>query len=589
MGIIDDLKKRISNDIDELSKAEVNKVEAQNSVVPANEMIGSKALIDDPYYDYYTRSNFYKQKGSRLSNTMLKTISLRDWLVSAILQIRCDTMAQFGRIQDSVFDTGFKIEKYSGEKHYTEEELKEVHFLENFILHCGRTENTPIEDQRTFDVLLKLWTRDALTFGYVTAEKVLTRKGSLHRLRPLPAETMFLIDKKQSREAIEQQFGAAKQYFQPRPGSNDPSLEYQVNEAEIEYIKYCQVSADLRPMKGFGDEDLIFELFNPQNFADSAGYCYSPLELGIMNIMNHMKLDTFNINFFTYGYAAKGLIHLKGTVTQAQLASFRRHYYNSISGSQNAWRTPIVAGLDDVQWVPMSASSRDMEYLNYNNMIMRSICSQFQIDPIELGLDYLVSATGKSPSQQANNKFKIEYSKERGLYPLLAFFANVINHRVLPVVDKELAKKYKFVFKGYTDETPQTKVALQQAQIALFKTLNDIRSENRLELIDEPLANIPLNAQWINTMRQFYTMGELREKFLGDKDASKNPALQYIPGDAMFIQWNQLVQAKANIDYQAGVQKEQIADQKEQMEQQQEQQTNMEGQEASPEEEVPEE
>ena len=156
MGMFEDLKKKISNDIDDLSKAEVNKVEAKGSVVPANEMIGSKALIDDPYYDYYTRSNFYKQKGSRLSNTMLKTISLRDWLVSAILQIRCDTMAQFGRIQENVFDTGFKIEKYSGEKHYNEEELKEVHFLENFILHCGRVENTPVEDQRTFDVLLKL-------------------------------------------------------------------------------------------------------------------------------------------------------------------------------------------------------------------------------------------------------------------------------------------------------------------------------------------------------------------------------------------------------------------------------------------------
>ena len=99
---------------------------------------------------------------------------------------------------------------------------------------------------------------------------------------------------------------------------------------------------------------MIFKLFNPQNFADSMGYCYSPLELAVINITNHLNIENYNANFFTHGYAAKGVLHLKGTVTTAQLTAFRRQFHSTISGTQQAWRTPIIAGLDDVQWVGLS-------------------------------------------------------------------------------------------------------------------------------------------------------------------------------------------------------------------------------------------
>ena len=75
---------------------------------------------------------------------------------------------------------------------------------------------------------------------------------------------------------------------------------------------------------------------------------------------------------------------------------------------------------------------------------MRAICTQFAIDPVELGLDFLASPTGRSPMQQANNSYKIEYSRERGLYPLLMFFEDMMNNEILTSLDVNLAKKYKF-------------------------------------------------------------------------------------------------------------------------------------------------
>jgi phage portal protein BeeE len=301
---------------------------------------------------------------------------------------------------------GFRFIKRDNKSDYSDTERDEIAMLEDFIYHCGRRENVPSEDKILFGEFLKLTIRDAITFGHVAVEKVKTKGGGLHRFRPRPAESVYLINKQLPKTTVARDADAAKKLYAPK-SDNDPALNQEVNTPEHEYEKYVQVSYDNRPLATFGDEDMVFKLFNPQNFIDSRGYCYSPLELAIITVRSHLDVENFNANFFTHGYASKGVLHLKGTVTQQQLANFRRSFYNSITGQQNAWRTPIVAGLDEVQWVPISASAREMEYINFNNHLMRSLCTQFQIDPMELGLDFLVSGSGKTSMQAASSEYKI--------------------------------------------------------------------------------------------------------------------------------------------------------------------------------------
>jgi hypothetical protein len=323
--------------------------------------------------------------------------------------------------------------------------------------------------------------------------------------------------------------------------NNNPRGDQEVNTQDLDYYKYIQTTYDNRTLAVFGDEDMVFKLFNPQNFADSQGYCFSPLELAIINITHHLNVENYNANFFTHGYAARGVLHLKGTVTQSQLAAFRRQFYNTISGSQHAWRTPVVAGLDEVNWVPMSGSAKEMEYINFNNHLLRAICAQFQIDPVEIGLDYLTSANGRSPVQQANNEYKINYSRERGLYPILMFIEDLINGDILPALDKNLSNKYKFVFTGYTDESPQTDIAQAQAEMTVHSTMNDLLCRAEKEKLDAEVADLPLNAAFWALVEKNYTRGEIREKFFGDKGAATRKELQYIPGDPMFMGWQQLL------------------------------------------------
>lgn len=509
----------------------------------ASKQIGRKAIIDDPYFENMSHQINYKHKLSRLSNRTLKEVSVRDWLISSILQCRLDTALRFSRPEHNRHEMGFRFVKRDRKEEYSKEEQDEISALEEFVYHCGRKEGTPADDAMLFGEFLKKIIRDALTFGHVTIEKVKTRAGGLHRLRPLPAENVYLINKKLSRKQIEAEGEMAQKVYGQLFSDNDPRAEREVNEVDIDYYKYVQMSYDNRPLAYWGDEDMIFRNFNPQNFADSNGYCYSPLELAIITITNHMNVENYNANFFTQGYAARGVLHLKGTVTQPQLINFRRQFYNSITGQQNAWRTPIVAGLEEVQWVSMSGSAKEMEYINFNNHLMRVLCTQFQIDPVELGLDYLVSATGRSPMQQANNEYKINYSRERGLIPILMFVEDMINNDVVPAIDPGLAAKYKFVFTGYTDETPQTEIAQMQAEMTVWKSMNDLLIQAQKEKIKEIVGDLPMNQAFWALVEKNYTRGEIREKFFGDKGAAARKELQYIPGDQAFLAWQQMLLA----------------------------------------------
>ncbi len=540
-GLRDYLKDKLKGEIDELMKADGDKLITKPEKPDlSSDDIGRKSLLEDPYFDQYAQHTIFKNKRSRLSNKLLKDMSLRDWATSTIIQTRCDTMLRFSRRQVKRFDTGYKILKRDRNSDVTPAEAEEIRILEDFIYNCGMVKGTPEDDKMLLGDFLKMCLRDALTFGQVTVEKVKTRKGSLHRFRPVPAENVYHINKKASKKQIKEELQTSKYLL--KPGSdNDPRSAEEINEQLLEWYKYIQVSHDNRTMNVYGDEDLIFRLFNPQNFADSNGYCYSPVELATINITNHLNVENYNAKFFTHGYAARGILHLKGTVTQSQLTAFRRQFHNTISGVQNAWRTPIIAGMDDVQWIQLSGSAREMEYISFNDHILRSLCAQFQIDPAEIGLDYLSSPTGKAPMQQANNEYKIAASKERGLQPILMFFEDMINHDIIPTIDIILSEKYEFKFMGYTDQTPLTEVNQMQAEMSVHATMNDLLKQVQKNKLDTPAADLPMNEAFWAIVEKNYTRGEIREKFFNDKGASERKELQYIPADPGFMAWQQLI------------------------------------------------
>lgn len=576
MSWLEDIKKSITDsirrDIEDLVKVDADNApdRPQNFNEPSGEIVGSKAILTDPFYDHAMHNYFLsKNKISRIANRTLREISMRDWLVNTILQIRCDTVLRFSRPQHKKYEMGYRFFKTNQDEPLSQADIENIKMLEDFVYHCGRIDGTPKGEEMLFGEFVKLIVWDALCFGHVASEKVLTRKGGLHRFRPLPAETIYRVNPNINRSTVEGQAKVAMELYHKKRSDNDSANQGTVNSPDISYFKYVQQSIDNRVINVFGDEDMVFKLFNPKNFADSNGYSISMVEQAVIMITNHLNVETYNSNYFTHGYAARGILHLKGTVTQNTLASFRRQFYNSISGSNNAWRTPIVAGLDDVQWIPMSGSAREMEYINFNSHVMRSICAQFQIDPIEVGLDYLTTANGRSASQgKESGQFKITYSRERGLLPILFFIEDMINQDIIPALDKDLAGQYKFKFVGYTDDTAQTDISLRQAQMTVFSSMNDLLKNEEKKIIDHPIADLPLNQSFWSVVDKMMTKGEQREFFFKDKGAAQRDELKYLPGDPMFLQWQNMLMTK-DAQKKAQEQQEQQVQAQQQMQQQQ--------------------
>jgi hypothetical protein len=123
----------------------------------------------------------------------------------------------------------------------------------------------------------------------------------------------------------------------------------------------------------------------------------------------------------------------------------------------------------------------------------------------------------------------------------------LINNDVLSALDKQIASKYKFVFTGMTEETPQTEIAQMQAEMTVYKTMNDLLKQAQKEKIDEVVADLPMNQAFWALVEKNYTRGEIRELFFGDKGASKRRELQYIPGDQAFMAWQQLLLTIDNV------------------------------------------
>lgn len=553
-GDIADLFKSTSalqDDVDSMMKQDAGLVDGDEVPLDpepdskASEKIGRKAILDDPYFDFTQNHFLWKAKQSRIANKTLKDVSMRDWAISAIIQTRADTVLRFSRPQrlPHKMDMGFKIMKREHNDDISDEERKEISMLEDYLYHCGQKKHTPKNDRMIFSEFLKVLVRDAITFGHVAVEKIKTRGGGLHRFRPLPAESMYHVSPLIEKKTLKQELDQARQtYENTRKGDNNPNLAHKRYDRKIEYYKYIQMSMDNKTLAIFGDDEMIFKLFNPQNFADSLGYCYSPLELAIINVTNHLNIENYNANFFTHGYAARGILHLKGTVTQQQLSSFRRQFYNQITGAQHAWRTPIVAGLDEVDWIQLSGSAKEMEYLQYNDHILRAICAQFSIDPVEIGYDYLSRGSGASRTSGLTGEEKLQASKDRGLIPILMFFEDLVNNDILPALNEDWAAKYKFVFTGYTDESPQTNVSLLQAEMTVHSSMNDLLRDSYKPLMkDMSVADLPLNQAFWALVEKHMTKGEIREYFFGDEGASKRRELAYFPADPAFMGWQQML------------------------------------------------
>lgn len=537
MGLFDGFEKKIDGLNDSL-------LEGVEPPKDGSAKIGRKAFLTDPYLEVSSSQGSYRQKFTRLSNKMLRESAIRDTIIASVIRHRRTQIEAFCNIPNTRFDTGFTFVKRDGTD-LGEDDHQDISMLSNWLYFCGNVSSTPTDDRTTLATQFGMMAQDALTFGHVSIEKVRDLVGGLQRFRHVAGESVFHATKNMPQDQLK---ATVAQNNTTLPEGYQPEGKV-AQEDQKKEIKWIQI-INGREVASFTEDTMIFKLFQPPSYVDNNGYSTSLVEAAILAVTRHLQAENYNSLFFTHGFAARGLLHLKGNVSQANLQMFRNQFNSSINGNNNSWRTPIIAGLDAVEWVPLAGTSRDMEYIQYTDHLIRTICALAQIDPTEIGFEYLSRGTQQSTLNSPNNEWKLTASQERGLVPLLRFFEDIVNHDLLPEINPGFAQKYMFKFVGLQSETRQQEIARLQAEMSIHASLNNLLTQvKKTPLPKELAADIPLNMIWWGVVKELLTVGELREKLLGDKGASEREELKYIPSPS-FLQWQQNLNQKKQVQAQ---------------------------------------
>lgn len=501
------------------------------------------AFDEDPDYKNQYQS-IYKGKLRLLPDDMLKRISIQDDLVASIVHARASMISAFGRPQPDRFSTGYKIEPEPGlfEKLSAEEKKslqQRISKAEATLLTCGKTKGWKDNDALDLGQFLFMAARDAVTFGRMAVEVLQTGVGDdkhFHSFRPIDSGTIYRAApyKTESQAVRKEAFQILSQI------RNKKLIPEKFMNDEYAFVQVIRS----KPRQAFTSEECLVHNFYPATHIELNGYPITPLDTVISAVTTHINITTHNKLYFQSGRAARGMIVIKSDdISKEVVGAIRQQFNASINSVSNAWRMPIfgVGQDDEITWMPIDNSSRDMEFQYLSDTNARVILSAFQMSPEELpGYTHLSRGTNNQALSESNNEYKLEAHRDVGLRPLIAHFQNFINSRILPLIDEELSRVASFKFVGIDAETAEKEAARIGAEINIHATMDDILEKVEKKTLGMHLGGtMLLNPAWQNAIAPFLHVGYIREHIFGIKDASKDPEFAYVR-DPNWFNWQQM-------------------------------------------------
>lgn len=428
-----------------------------------------KVSIDyDPWATGH--EGYYKTKPTRVSYLLLDTMSKRNSIVASILITRMNQIASFSERQKTKYDLGYILELKDQDKEVGDNEKKEMEELYSFIEHCGFPETKPADEKMDFDEFLRRIVKDRLTYDIVAVEKVRSITDEIRYFAPVDGKTIRFASKKE-----EIKVNTAKTLVHHDPKRELKDIE---KDEDFEYA-YVQV-IDGQIQRVFTRDDLIVKMANVTNDVKARGYSVSELELLISTITSHLNSESYRKKMYTQGHVNKGILHFKANISQRKLNMFKKGWYAQTSGVANMWRTPILAGMDEVKWIDLGQGGKDPDFNMWMEYCIKLICAIYLIDPSEINFDISQgNSSGGNPLFTSKNEHKIKQSKDRGLRPLLRFIEDIVNNII-----GELNEKYQFKFVGLDQETKKDENDRHKIELESYRSTNEIRQENNLEPID---------------------------------------------------------------------------------------------------------
>ena len=469
-----------------------------------------KAVLFDPLS--LAHSMGYKDRKTSLSYDLLRKVSHQLSIVAAIINTRVNQVATFTTPFRQTNTVGFEIKNKDREHKITPREKRHIMELEAFVMNCGRPDQNPYSPRPrdNFDQFTRKVIRDRMTFDALTFEKIPDRKGDIFEFIAIDSSTIRLAVDKNTRkkDLSKEEFENIKPFMNQQVYMSDFDFPRMPDGGragrggrQAGYVQVWQGSV----VRGFTHGELAYGIANPRTNIYANGYGFSEIEQLIDIVTAQLWAEQYNKNFFKQGAAPKGLINIRGeNIPPEQLEAFKRAWAANIAGVENSWKTPVLQS-EEVQYLNLQNTNMEMEYSRWMEYLIKLICAVYLIAPEEIGFEF--AGAMNQPMFETNNEWKLKASKDRGLRPLLKYYADVLNRHVIDLIDD----RYYLDFVGLDELTEKERIELRQQQVQYFRTMNEIRKDEDLD--PDPDGDIILNPaflQWKQMQHQWEVEKEQR-------------------------------------------------------------------------------
>lgn len=369
------------------------------------------------------------------------------FVVRAVVNTRVEQVQNFLHFSTDEQKEGYTIrrkrnpfEKQSTE-HSREDQIK-IAYIRKFLEEGGFHDKWESFD--TFQDFGRKVVFDSLTLDQLAFEIVRDRSWNLARYRAVDASLIRFLD------------------------SIDPKFRDEFEKYRFKgYLpKYCMAWQGQIMENPVTHESVIFYpwelgigIRNKSTNIYKNGYGTSELEI-LSSIMTWILWGfEYNGSYFSKGSSPKGIINVKNpNISQSSLDEFRQAWQQTMVGTRNSHRTPIINGLD-LQWLDLSKNTnRDMEFSDWLKFLLVMACAVYRIDPSELGFQFKDQT---NIFGQAGQKERLQHSKDKGLKPILVFLQEVINYYLVSELDED----FEFVFTGVDAEDEGRQVEIDAKKI----------------------------------------------------------------------------------------------------------------------------
>ena len=247
----------------------------------------------------------------------------------------------------------------------------------------------------------------------------------------------------------------------------------------------------------YSRDEVVYYVRNKTSDRRWFGYGVSELERLINTITCHLFAEEYNKRLFKSGHFLSGVVSLKGNISRAQFQEFKRDFYSFVTGVENTNRVAIVNAPQGIEFNNAIRSPQEMGFANFMDYLVKVASAVFMMDPVEI--NFFVNG-GASQSQNnvnmSSQEFRLKYSKDAGLRPLLSSLADFVNRSIIYPIDSD----YQLVFKGLDEEDKRTRQDYI-IKAKKYMTLNEVRAEEGLDPIDDPdLGNLIEDSGYIQMM-----------------------------------------------------------------------------------------